>query len=184
MKTNIKNTLCLTAVLAASSFLFMRCDSGDEFENSQKNEIKVDLSGEITQLCANTLVIDENNPSNMYARVDSAVQYSYGMAYSLPDSLKDCTLKIVLSGKMRETESPTGYLAIALHGRDTMLFWGNIYSKVHVPQLNAWTPFKDSVLIEKTANKPSAHVLKVFAIKQTGKGYYDVDDLQVKISRN
>lgn len=183
MKTKIKSTFLIIAGLVTSGF-FSRCDSGDEFENTSKASVNIDISGEITQGGQSLLVIDENNPSNMYSRVDSAIQYGYGIAYSLPDSLKDCDLKIVFSGKMRETESSTGYIAVALHGKDTIYFWGGIYAKIHVPQLNTWTPFKDSLLIEKAKNTPASMLLKIFAIKQTGKGYYDVDDLQVKISRN
>ena len=183
MKTIIKNTLFLATALVATSFLFVRCDSGDEFENATKSSVELNLSGEITQLSPSALVIDESNPSNVYSRVDSIVQYGFGTAYTIPDSLKDCNLKLVVSGKMRETENSTGYIAFALHGKDSIYFWGNVFSYVHIKQINTWTPFKDSVVITKSANKPSSQLLKIFAFKQTGKGYYDVDDLVVKITR-
>lgn len=183
MKTTIKNTLFLATALVATSFLFVRCDSGDEFENVTKSSVELNLSGEVTQMSPNTLVIDESNPSNVYSRVDSVVQYGFGTAYTIPDSLKDCNLKLVVSGKMRETESVTGYIAVALHGKDSIYYWGNVFGYVHIKQINTWTPFKDSILIAKSANKPSAQLLKIFAFKQVGKGYYDVDDLVVKITR-
>ena len=183
MKANIKNTLCIATALVVSSFLFTRCDSGDEFEGSVKTPVELNLSGELTPACQNCLIIDENNPSNMYSRVDSIGQYGYGTAYTLPDSLKDCALKIILTGKMRETESASGYIAIALHGRDTIYYWGNIFSSLHVKELNKWTEFKDSAFIDKSVNNPSSLQLKIFSFKQVGKGYYDVDDLMVKITR-
>lgn len=183
MKTIIKNTLFLATALIASSFLFVRCDSGGEFENVSKNEVIIDLSGEMIQGGQNLLVIDESNPSNMYSRVDSVIQYGYGVHYTIPDSLKDCDLKLVVSGKMRETEDVTGYIAIALHGKDSIHYWGNIMGTTHIKQNNNWAPFKDSVLILKSANNLSSKYLKIFPFKQVGKGYYDVDDLVVKITR-
>jgi hypothetical protein len=183
MKTNIKNTLCLATALVASSFLFMRCDSGDEFENATKASVDLNLTGELTQFSQNVLVIDENNPSNMYSRVDSVSQYGFGTQFNLPDSLKDCNLKLVVTGKMRETESITGYIAIALHGKDTMHFWGNVFGYVHVKQPNTWVTFKDSVTITKAVNLPSSKFLRIFPLKQTGKGFYDVDEVMVKITR-
>ncbi|MBK7666556.1 MAG: hypothetical protein IPJ32_03945 [Sphingobacteriaceae bacterium] len=183
MKTTIKNTLFLATALVATSFLFVRCDSGDEFENVTKNEVTIDLSGEMIQEGRIFLVVDESNPSNMYSRVDSIAQYGYNIYYTIPDSLKDCNLKLVFSGKMRETEGVTGSIAIALHGKDSIYFWGNVFGYIHVKQINTWAPFKDSVLINKTANRPTSQFLKIFPYKQTGKGYYDVDDLVVKITR-
>jgi hypothetical protein len=183
MKTKIKDTLFIATALVALSLLFTRCDSGDEFENTVKNSVNFDLSGEILQGAQNTLIIDEANPANSYIHVDSVGQYGFGMHYNLPDSLKDCNLKLVLSGKMRETESVTGYIAIALHGKDTMLYWGNVFGYIHIKQPNTWFDFKDSVIIPRAANLPSSLFLKVFPFKQTGKGFYDVDNLTIKITR-
>ena len=135
MRTNIKNIFLFTTALVASSFLFMRCDSGEEFENATQNSVDINLSGELIQGSQNMLVVDETNPSNSYSRVDSITQYGFGTQFNLPDSLKDCGLKLVVSGKMRETESITGYIAIALHGKDTMHYWGNVFARVGKPSI-------------------------------------------------
>ena len=84
---------------------------------------------------------------------------------------------------MRETESMTGYIAVALHGKDTIYFWGMMLSRSYVKGPNKWFDFKDSVIINKATNTPASLFLNVFPFKQTGKGYYDVDNLIVRISR-
>lgn len=183
MKTNSKTTFFMSTALIVSSFLFTQCDSGDEFENASNNEIKVDISGEILQGNQRTLIIDETNPSNSYTRVDSITQYGLDMHYVLPDSLKDCGLKVIVSGKMRETESMSGYIAIALHGKDTIYFWGQLLSRAYIKEPNKWFDFKDSVVINKATNTPATLFLNVFPFKQFGKGFYDVDNLVVRISR-
>ena len=182
MRTKIKTFFFILSIIA-SAFLFIKCDSGYEFENNVKSNLSFNLSGEIVQDGLNTLVIDENNPANSYTRIDSISQYGFGLHYNLPDSLKDCNLKLVLTGRMRETENITGYIAIALHGKDTIYYWGNVFSYIHVKQPNACFDFRDSVTINKAANLPSSQVLKVFPFKQGGKGFYDVDGLEVKITR-
>lgn len=177
----IQKTISVTFLLLLSVVFFFSCS--DDFEEPAKNSVNIDMSGELTLGSPASLIIDETNPSNYYSRVDSISQYGYGSGFILPDSLKDCDLKIVISGKMRETESVTGYVAIALHGRDSIYFWGNVFGYVHIKQVNSWFHFKDSLLIPKAANKPSSQYLKIFPFKQIGKGYYDVDEMNVKISR-
>jgi hypothetical protein len=184
MNINIKNKTCIAISLIALFSLFTQCDSADEFDNSSKNSVKFNLSGEILQSGQGLLVIDETNPANKYCRIDSITQYGFGVQYTIPDSLKDCNLKLVISGRMRETESITGYVAIALHGKDSIFYWGSVLSGSHVKQLNNWVSFKDSVVINKEANRPSGVELKVFPFKQIGKGYYDVDSLIVEVTRD
>jgi hypothetical protein len=171
-------TLALASVLTLAA-----CDSGDEFENQNNAAVNIDLSGEMSYACPNCLVIDENDPGNYYGRIDSVSQYGFGIYYTLPDSLKDCNLKLIFTGKMRETESRTGYLAIALHSNDSINYWGYVFSEYHVKEFNKWVDFKDSVVISKQANKISSRLLKVFQYKVAGKGYFDVDQLNIKIIR-
>ncbi len=177
----IQKTISVTLSFLLSGVFFFSCS--DDFEEPVKNSVNIDLSGELTMGGPNSLITDENDPSNKYSRVDSIAQYGYGAGYTIPDSLKDCDLKLVISGKMRETENITGYIAIALHGKDSIYFWGNVFGYVHVKQLNTWTNFIDSLIIPKSSNKPSSQNIKIFPFKQTGKGYYDVDNLLVKITR-
>ena len=139
------------------------------------------MGGEIIQGGPNNLVIDENNPRNSYSRVDSILIYGYGLSYKMPDSLRDCNLKIILSGKMRETESVTGNIAVALHGRDSIYFWGSLKASAYITQPNSWVQFKDSVIIEKIVNKTSSEDLRFFSTKPIGKGFFDVDDLKIEI---
>ena len=161
MKTRIKNTLFITAALVAFSFLFIRCDS--EFESNKKVSVKLDLTGEITQCMPACVVTDENNPSNKYIRIDSVIQYGLGTDYLLPDSLKDCDLKIIASGRMRESDNFKGCIAFNLiNNRDSMLIWTIIKSETHVRHLKSWINFKDSIIISKDLNKMSARTFRVF----------------------
>lgn len=182
MKATIKNTLGIATALFAFSFLFTRCDSGDEFESNNKAKVTIDLSGEITQCSPACLLIDENNPSNKYVRIDSITQYGLGTDYLLPDSLKDCDLKIIASGKMRESATFKGCIAFNLfNNRDSLLQWTIIKSETYVHHLNSWIPFKDSIIIGKDVNKMSAKTLRIFSFKNAGAGTFDVDDLRLDI---
>ena len=173
-------TVYKLAIAVFSLTLIMSCGD-DEFEGPAKNEVNIDLSGEVVQACSGCLITDENNPGNVYGRIDSISKYGFGMYYTLPDSLKDCDLKLIMSGKMRETENITGYIAIAVHSVDSIYFWGNLFSSQHVKEINKWIEFKDSINIPKSANTSASRTLKVFQFKEKGKGYFDLDNLNVKI---
>lgn len=182
MKTKIKNIFCIASALVALSFLFTRCDSGDEFESDKKVKVKIDLSGEITQCAPACVVVDENNPSNKYIRIDSVIQYGLGTDYLLPDSLKDCDLKIIASGRMRESDNFKGCIAFNLiNNKDSMLIWTIIKSETHVRHLKSWIDFKDSIIISKDINKMSSRVFRVFPYKNGGSGTFDVDNLVIEI---
>ncbi len=185
MKTTIKNTLFLATVLVALSFLFVRCDSDDEFESNQRASVKIDMGGELIQCAAPPcLLVDENNPSNRYIRIDSVSQYGLGIDYLLPDSLKDCNLKIIASGKMRESSSFKGCVAFNLtNNRDSILSFVIIKSETHVKHFNSWINFKDSLLIFKGANSMSAKTLRIFPYKNSGNGTFDIDNLVIEIIR-
>ena len=163
-------------------FILSSCES--EFENSPKNEVVFYLSGEVLQGQPGQLVIDENNPSNRYSRIDSVSVYGIGVDYFLPDSIKNGNLKIVISGKIRESESINSSIAISLHGSaDSIYYWGELYSGNYIKQLNNWVNIKDSVIIEQKANNERSKNLQIFSRKVKGKGFFDVDDLTVKITR-
>lgn len=175
-------TVYKLAIAVFSIALITSCGD-DEFESPAKNEVSIDLGGEVVQSCTGCLITDENNPSNAYGRIDSVSKYGHGMYYALPDSLKDCGLKLILSGKIRETEYPTGYIAIAVHSVDSIYFWGHLFTSQYVKESNKWIDFKDSVNIPKSANTSASRTLKVFQFKEKGRGYFDLDNLNVKIIR-
>lgn len=182
MKNYFKHIFCLSAAVLASSFLFVRCDSGDEFESDKKVKVKIDLGGEITQCAPQCVVVDENNPSNRYIRIDSVIQYGLGTDYMLPDSLKDCNLKIIASGRMRESDNFKGCIAFNLiNNRDSLLLWTIIKSETHVRHLKSWINFKDSLVISKEVNKMSARTFRVFPYKNGGSGTFDIDNLVIEI---
>jgi hypothetical protein len=185
MKTIIKNTLLLATALITTSFLFVRCDSGDEFESDKRVSIKIDMGGELMQCAAPPcLLIDENNPSNRYIRIDSVVQYGLGMDYLLPDSLKDSNLKIIVSGKMRESINYKGCIAFNLtNSKDSVLSFIIVKSETYVKHLNTWISFKDSLSISKGVNNMTAKNLRIFPYKNSGAGTFDVDNLVIEIIR-
>ncbi len=184
MKTIIKKTFLLATTLVASAFLLTRCDSGDEFQNAAKNRITINLGGEITNLGGSQLVIDESNPNNNYSRIDSINGYGYGADIILPDSLKDCDLKIIISGKIRESIAANSTIAVSLHGlADSIYYWGELGSGVYIHQMNSWVTMKDSLIIDRTKNNARSKRIKIFSRKTNGKGYFDVDDLIVEFKR-
>lgn len=173
-------TVYKLAIAVFSLTLIISCGD-DEFEKVSSEEVDINLGGEVAYACPNCLVVDENDPANFYSRIDSVSQYGFGTYYTLPDSLKDCALKLILTGKIRETESITGSIAVALHSKDSILFWSQIKVNQHLTEKNKWANFKDSIMIPKQSNTSLSNLLKVFQFKTIGSGFYDIDNLNVKI---
>ncbi len=184
MKANLKRTFSLACIALILFVVFSKCEADDGYEFDKKVSVKIYLTGEVNQYIPPCLVIDENNPSNRYIRVDSALAFGFGTDFVLPDSLKNSNLKIVVSGKMRESDNFKGCIAISLSNiKDSAFFWGTLKSEKHLKQFNVWVPFKDSITLDKQINSSSAKTLRVFPYKNTGKGAFDVDDLVIEIIR-
>ncbi len=181
MKNN-KSAITKTISILFLCLILSSCES--EFEDTSKKEVVFYLNGEVLQGQVGSLVTDENNPSNKYSRIDSVLVYGIGVDFFLPDSLKDTDLKVIISGKIRESESINSSIAVSLHGNaDSIYYWGELYSGQHIKQLNSWTPFKDSLIIEQKVNNQRSKNLQIFSRKFAGKGFFDVDDLTVRITR-
>jgi hypothetical protein len=179
MNRHIKTSIRVFAFSLSCAFFFS-CDNS--FEKEIPVRLGIDMSGDIIQGNSGCLVIDENNPNNRYSRIDSIRIYGFGFDFFLPDSLKNCNLKLMVSGKMRETESITGNIAFSLqNSKDSISFWGMLVAENYVKQANTWVAFKDSLIIPANANVGNSKLLKVFSGKGKGKGFFDVDDLKVEL---
>lgn len=184
MKMNFKTTYFIAFSAIIVTFFFSQCNVDNEFENNKRASIRIDLGGEITQYVPSCLVIDENNPSNRYIRIDSTIVFGFGFSFIIPDSLKDSDLKIIATGKMRESDNYKGCVAITLsNAKDSTLYWETLKSENHVTETNKWFVFRDSTMIYKQTNNLSAKTLKAFTFKNSGKGTFDVDDLVIEIVR-
>ena len=184
MNTKFKRTFSLACIALILIVVFSKCEADDGYEFDKKLSVKIYLTGEVNQYIPPCLVIDENNPSNRYIRVDSVLAFGFGTEFVLPDSLKNSNLKIVASGKMRESDNFKGCIVMSLSNtKDSTLFWGDLKSEKHVKQFNTWVPFKDSITIDKQINSSSAKTLRVFPYKNNGKGTFDIDDLVIEIIR-
>ena len=106
------------------------------------------------------------------------------MEYLLPDSLKDCDLKIIATGKMRNNGGLKGSIAFSLTNlKDSILLWNEIKSENHVRNMNAWVHFTDSLVISKQLNNSSSKTLRMFPYKNLGSGTFDIDDLVIELIR-
>lgn len=154
------------------------------FEEDFSANISLFANGEVSAISGHCLVVDETNPSNMYGRVDSIKIYGYGIEYVLPDSIKESDLTLIISGKWRETESITGNVAIGLHNiKDSILYFNTLNAKDYINALNKWVPFADTFYISKSQNNANAKLIRVFSGKPNGKGFLDVDDLKITITK-
>lgn len=182
MKRNNRNQILKIASALFLGLLFGSCEP--EFENNSKSEVVFFLGGEVLQGPASQLVTDENDPTNKYSRVDSISIYGMGVDYILPDSLKDSNLKLIISAKIRESQSINSSIAVSLHGTaDSIYYWGELYSGNYIKQLNNWVAIKDSIIIEQKSNNVRSKSIRVFSRKVAGKGFFDVDDFTIKITR-
>lgn len=180
-----KKNLWLFAPISLLLFLFCACeDESISFEEDNTANISLYANGETTNISDHCLVIDETNATNKYSRVDSVRVYGYGVDFILPDSLKETDLTLIISGKWRETESITGNIAVSIHNNtDSILFFNTLNAKDYISSINTWTTFTDTLFINKTQNSISAKRLRIFSGKPNGKGFLDVDDLKITITK-
>lgn len=177
--------------LTSFSFLFSLslivlsgCDSSSESFEKNTNHVTIDMGGDIIYNQPTALVADENNPLNHYSRIDTIMVYGYGFEYFHPDSLKNCNLKLIVSGKMRETETITSNIAFSVENiKDSLIFWAMFEAKNYVKEPNKWVNFKDSLIIPASANPVNAKKIKVFSSKGLGKGYFDLDDIKIEVKQ-
>jgi hypothetical protein len=175
----------LKFVLFISLVIFSGCDSSNESFETNKNSLTIDLGGDLVYDRVSSLVIDETNPLNKYSRVDSVTVYGFGFDYFHPDSLKNCDLKLIITGKIRETESITGNIACSVENtKDSLIFWRMLEAKNYVAEPNKWVSFTDSILIPATSNPANAKKIKLFSSKGLGKGFFDVDNIKIEIKQN
>lgn len=167
-------------LLFAISLLTFACNN-DPLE-SNNGKINFDLTGEVLQGGHNCLVHDESDPNNKYIRIDSTVVYGFGITYLIPDSIKDSDIKLIINGKMRESDNNNGSIAISINDfKDSLVYWTQLSSTNYIRVLNNWGEFRDSLIIPKSINNSKTKVLKIFPFKNRGKGTYDVDDLVIEL---
>ncbi|MBL7895815.1 MAG: hypothetical protein JNK50_11035 [Bacteroidia bacterium] len=180
----IKN-LPKIALTTLAFFILSGCEEESiSFEEDYTASISLYANGEATNISDYCLVIDETNPANRYSRVDSIKVYGYGIDFILPDSLKESDLTLIVSGKWRETESITGNIAISIQNNtDSIMFFNTLNAKDFITSTNTWYTFTDTFYINKTQNSTIAKRLRVFSGKPNGKGFLDVDDLKINITK-
>jgi hypothetical protein len=165
-------------VYLASMVVLLGCSKKEK----KSFELNLDLTGEMMQVNTQTVVQDEANPNNYYSKVDALVKYGYGYRFVLPDSLKEKTLKVIISADVKETEMVTGQFVVSLNEPNmTTIFWGNKPVIGQLKELNKWKPYKDSVIISATQNPKKNSHLYVFNTKLDGSGAFYVDNFKVKI---
>jgi hypothetical protein len=127
-------------------------------------------------------VQDETNPNNFYSKVDTLVKYGYGYKIVLPDSLKEKTLKVIITADVKETEMVTGEFVVSINEPNmSTLFWGNKAANSQIKEVNIWKPFKDSVVIGADKNPKKISHLYIFNTKLSGGGAFCVDNFKVKV---
>lgn len=145
-------------------------------------ELDLDLTGELMQVNTQSVVQDETNPNNNYSKIDTLIKYGYGYKITLPDSLKEKTIKVIISAEVKETEVVTGEFVVSINEPNmNTLFWGNKAASAQLKELNVWKPFKDSVIIGADKNPKKNSHLYIFNTKLSGGGAFCVDNFKVKV---
>lgn len=166
-------------IFLAASVVLLSCKKEED-----KKSLELDLSGEMMQVNTQTVIQDPSNTSNYYSQVDSLVKYGYGYKIILPDSLIGKAMKVVMSAKVKETESITGEMDVSINEPNmNTLFWGFTQASKSIKVSNNWTSLKDSVMIPADKNNIKGSALFIFSSKQTGKGFFCVDNLKIKITQ-
>ncbi|MBL7937011.1 MAG: hypothetical protein JNM51_14485 [Bacteroidia bacterium] len=164
--------------LAAIAVLF----SCSKEERKNALELDLNLTGEMMQVNTQTVIQDATNQNNYYSQIDTLIKYGYGYKIVLPDSLKEKTLKVIISADVKETETVTGEFVVSINEPNmTSLFWGNRAIAGQLKELNTWKPFKDSVIIGAAQNPKKNSHLYIFNTKFTGGGVFCVDNFKVKV---
>ncbi len=164
-------------------FVFFACT---RVENRNVNENTVVLNAELN-LENDTLNIEKTRRLNnahsgkYYSSTDSISKYGVGFCKTIPDSLFGYNLSVYISVWVRESLLPVeGEIAVSLNVGDKLIDWKSIKQKDIAYKQGKWIQIKDSLFYPSKLISQKKTFLKVFAMKDSGKDSFDVDDLIIK----
>jgi len=118
---------------------------------------------------------------NYYSSIDSATHYGAGYCKTIPDSLLGYNLSVYVSVWVREKISPIeGEIGVSLNVGDKLLDWKSIGMKNVPIHDNKWIQLSDSFFYPAKLLFEKQTYIKVFAMKDSGKDFFDMDDLEIK----
>jgi hypothetical protein len=118
---------------------------------------------------------------NYYSSIDSVTHYGAGYCKAIPDSLLGYNLSVYISVWVREKISPIeGEIGVSLNVGDKLLDWKSIGMKNIPIHNNEWIQLSDSFFYPAKLLFEKKTYLKVFAMKDSGKDFFDIDDLEIK----
>ena len=152
--------------------------------NSSKNDdviISNEINMEHTYLNFESTKKEGNAHSGKYySQVDVAHQFAVGYEYVVPDSLKNKTLTVYVSGWVREQAAPVeGEIVVALTTSKGTVEWNGFKHKSISYNLNTWVLIKDSITYTPNMMKDSFVKIGVVGQKTSGADALDIDDLVI-----
>lgn len=173
----------LFSVFILSTVVFSSC------KNSPKPNVVYATS--FNNFDAEDLVIDNKEKGSAYSgqyfiHADSNDVYPYGQVFDLPDSLKNTSLKVLVTAYVRSSEkNPKASFAVTINGKDSSDFvWKEMFMTTQISSSDQWNIFTDSLEVpqEETGNLPLK--INVFSFCPDKKKYIDFDNVSITIKSN
>ncbi len=116
-----------------------------------------------------------------FYRVNETTKYASTRVFSIPDSLRDYDVTVIVSAWLRESEHPNeGKIAIQLKSQDGQVTWNEFQLKGNNFQANKWLFIKDSIFISFFSYRDQPTDIVVFGFKGDGPDNLDVDDMKIE----
>jgi len=176
----VKNNLSFLSLIL---LIFLGCSRSQKSNNENLDIIlsaKVNLENE-DAYSNQYRKLNNAHSGNYYSSIDSVTLYGAGYCKTIPDSLLGYNLSVYVSVWVREKISPIeGEIGVSLNVGDKLLDWKSIRTKKISIHENKWIQLSDSFFYPAKLLFEKQTYLKVFAMKDSGKDFFDIDDLEIK----
>ncbi len=176
----MKNNLSFSSLIL---LIFLGCSRSQKSNNENLDIIhsaKVNLENE-DAYSNQYRKLNNAHSGNYYSSIDSVTLYGAGYCKTIPDSLIGYNLSVYISVWVREKISPIeGEIGVSLNVGDKLLDWKSICAKKKSFHNNKWIQLSDSFFYPAKLLFEKQTYIKVFAMKDSGKDFFDMDDLEIK----
>lgn len=169
-------------IILIASF-FLKCSRPQKSNTENPNLVhfaKVNLEDEDIY-CNQYRKLNNAHSGKYYSSIDSATLYAAGYSKIIPDSLLGYNLSVYISVWVREKFEPfEGEIGISLNAEDKLIDWKSMGVKNSSFRHDKWIQLSDSFFYSGKLLLKKNTYLKVFAMKNSGKDFFDFDDLEIK----
>lgn len=109
--------------------------------------------------------------------------FSGGLSYVLPDSLNNCTLRIIVDYYARMANENFGQqFVISIQDPTQVIYWRGFIMGRYSSKVNEWIHITDSTQVDYSSKQNNADI-RIFGFNQYKKSFFDIDNLHITIKK-